>query len=49
MSVHAWPGGRGVAFLCRLSVAGPSVAGPSVAGPSVGDGAAATVGVRLRR
>jgi hypothetical protein len=44
MSVHAWPGGRGVAFLCRLAVAGPSVAGPSV-----GDRAAATVGVRLRR
>ena len=35
MSVHAWPGGRGAAFLCRLSVAAPSVAAPSVAGPSV--------------
>ncbi len=54
MSVHAWPGGRGAAFLCRLSVAAPSVAGLPVAGLSVaglpvGDDAAATVGVRLRR
>jgi hypothetical protein len=44
MSVHAWPGGRGAAFLCRLSVANLSVANLSVVG-----GVAATIAVQRRR